>query len=137
MRKVYFAGSIRGGREDAQLYEKIITIIQQYAQVLTEHIGDEKLNSLGESDLHEIQIHNRDISWMLESDLIIAEVTNPSLGVGYELGRALENNKNIICLYRPRKDKKLSAMIKGCEKITLFEYQTIEELEEYIYSIFC
>lgn len=32
---------------------------------------------------------------------LVAEVTQPSLGVGYELGRAIENKKKILCLFRP------------------------------------
>ena len=40
MKKVYFAGSIRGGREDANLYKQIIEYIQRSHKVLTEHIGN-------------------------------------------------------------------------------------------------
>lgn len=130
MKKVYFAGSIRGGREDAELYQQIIKLLQQYATVLTEHIGDESLNSFGESQLDDIQIHNRDMNWLLESDMVIAEVTNLSLGVGYEIGRAIENNKKVICLYRKQKGKRLSAMIGGCEKVEVIEYENVEELEK-------
>ena len=38
-RKVYFCGSIRGGRDDAELYKRIIEQIKQYGTVLTEHVG--------------------------------------------------------------------------------------------------
>lgn len=33
--------------------------------------------------------------------VVIAEVTQPSLGVGYELGRAVNMKKKIFCLFRP------------------------------------
>ena len=36
---------------------------------------------------------------------IVAEVTQPSLGVGYELGRAVAMGKRILCIYRPKPDK--------------------------------
>ena len=36
--------------------------------------------------------------------VIVAEVTQPSLGVGYELGRAIENNIPTCCLFRPNND---------------------------------
>lgn len=34
--------------------------------------------------------------------MVVAEVTQPSLGVGYELGRAVAFNKRILCLFRPQ-----------------------------------
>ena len=37
---------------------------------------------------------------------IVAEVTQPSLGVGYEIGRAVAMGKRILCLYRPQPDKR-------------------------------
>ena len=46
---------------------------------------------------------------------MVAEVTQPSLGVGYELGRAVDMGKAILCLYRPQEDKLLSAMIRGMD----------------------
>ena len=46
--KIYFAGSIRGGREDQRLYLQIINYLKKYNEVLTEHIGDESINDLGE-----------------------------------------------------------------------------------------
>ena len=96
--KIYFAGSIRGGRNDAEIYSQIIEFLQGYGQVLTEHVGKKNLNQMGETTLSDKQIHDRDMNWLLKSDLMVAEVTNPSLGVGYEIGRAIEANKKIICL---------------------------------------
>ena len=48
--KIYFAGSIRGGREDAELYQKIIGNLKQYGEVLTEHVGDDNLMEDGENN---------------------------------------------------------------------------------------
>jgi hypothetical protein len=48
--KIYFAGSIRGGREDKNLYLQLIHHLSQYGQVLTEHIGDVDLTEFGEND---------------------------------------------------------------------------------------
>ena len=72
--KIYFSGSIRGGREDADIYRQIIDYLQNFGQVLTEHIGDSSLDSSGESKIDDQKIHDRDIELLLESDIIIAEV---------------------------------------------------------------
>ena len=90
--KIYFAGSIRGGRDDADLYLEIIKYLKNFGEVLTEHVGDNLITSSGESSINDIGIHNRDMDWLISSDIIVAEVTNPSLGVGYEIGRAIEYN---------------------------------------------
>lgn len=134
--KIYFAGSIRGGRDDADLYLSIIDHLQQYGQVLTEHVGDSNLKSSGESQLSDVQIHDRDLEWLLSSDLMVAEVTTASLGVGYEIGFGVENNKNILCLYRPQEGKRLSAMISGSSKVTNKEYQTLDEAKKIIDNYF-
>ena len=128
--KIYFAGSIRGGRDDAEIYAQIIEFLQEFGEVLTEHVGEKNLNSMGESALSDKDIHDRDMGWLIDSDIIIAEVTNPSLGVGYEIGRAIELNKNIVCLYRTKTDKRLSAMIAGSENLDIIEYEDFNSLKQ-------
>ena len=125
--KIYFAGAIRGGRNDAKIYEKIITYLGNIGQVLTEHVGDQDLGNMGEKGGIDIAIYNRDIKWLQSADAIVAEVTTPSLGVGYELGIAEKLNKPVLCLYRPRKDKCLSAMLKGNNQLTCYEYHNLTE----------
>jgi hypothetical protein len=127
--KIYFAGAIRGGRDDQTLYLKIIEELREYGQVLTEHIGAAALTTTGEA-LSDGEIHDRDLAWLRESDRVVAEVTTPSLGVGYEIGKATEWDKPVLCLYRPDAGRTLSAMIAGSEAITLREYRTITELKK-------
>ena len=134
--KIYFAGSIRGGREDVNLYAEIIKHLQKYGEVLTEHVADENLAETGEKDLTDKEIHDRDMNWLFRSEVIVAEVTAPSLGVGYEIRAAYESKKNILCLFRPQKDKRLSAMISGCAGINIGEYNHLDEACEKIDDFF-
>ena len=83
--KVFFSGSIRGGRVDANLYERLIKYIQKTDVVLTEHVGNLNLSEEGQTVT---DIYNQDTNWLRESDVLIAECTCPSLGVGYELAYA-------------------------------------------------
>lgn len=128
-RHIYFAGSIRGGRADKALYLEIVERLRGYGRVLTEHIADEQLTALGEIT-DDAAIHDRDLSWLREAEYLVAEVTAPSLGVGYEIGRAAEWGTPILCLYRPRDGRALSAMIAGSEGVKVREYQSTAELEE-------
>ncbi len=130
--KIYFAGSIRGGRQDAALYYEIVQQLQNYGEVFTEHIGNAELTERGE-DIGDRYIHDRDLAWLKAADYLVAEVTSPSLGVGYEIGKATEWGKPVLCLYRPGnggEPRLLSAMISGCTAVTVREYQSPTELTE-------
>ena len=137
--KIYFAGAIRGGREDAQLYENIIAYLKGKGQVLTEHVGSTALNWKGETCRKDEEIYNRDMEWLKSSDIMIAEVTTPSLGVGYELGIAEKLNIPILCLYRVKKGKSLSAMIQGNKSFTCRQYnkfiETKKLIDDFIHSL--
>jgi hypothetical protein len=127
--KIYFAGAIRGGRSDAALYYEIVRQLRDYGEVLTEHVGDTELGVLGQ-DIGDRLIHDRDLEWLRNSDYLVAEVSNPSLGVGYEIAKAAEWGKPVLCLYRPQNGRSLSAMIAGCAAVTVREYQNATELPE-------
>ena len=89
----------------------------------------------GEKNLSDQEIYQRDIKWLASADVVIAEVTNPSLGVGYELGIAAEMNKQILCLYEYTKEgRKLSAMISGNPQFRTFHYNNLDQAKEEILS---
>lgn len=121
-KKIYFAGSIRGGREDAGLYAQIIHHMKQFGTVLTEHVGYSGPDSGGVEQLSDQEIYDRDMKWLLSCDAVVAEVTTVSMGVGYELGQAVAKGKKVLCLYRPHNGRHLSAMIAGCPGIQLVLY---------------
>lgn len=134
--KIYFAGSIRGGRDDKELYLQLIRHLAKYGQVLTEHVGDEKLTEFGEDSPSDEWIHDRDMNWVSQADVIIAEVSTPSLGVGYEIGKAENMNKRMLCLYRNQQNKRLSAMISGNQNVKIAEYETLGDAINHIDNFF-
>ncbi|XP_069624320.1 5-hydroxymethyl-dUMP N-hydrolase [Ranitomeya imitator] len=139
---LYFCGSIRGGREDRAIYAEIIRRLQRYGTVLTEHIGSPEISETGEDAQEEGDkfIHDRDVSWLQRADVVVAEVTQPSLGVGYELGRAVAMNKKILCLFRVSSGRVLSAMIRGADNgrsvmVRNYEPQDVEGILREYFSI--
>lgn len=124
--RIYFSGSIRGGRQDVDLYARIIEQLKAYGDVLTEFIGGSGLTAQGSSG-SEADIYAKDMAWLTAADVIVAEVTSPSLGVGYELAMAETMGKPVLCLYRPSEGKKPSAMIAGCPH---FDFQTFRDEAE-------
>jgi nucleoside 2-deoxyribosyltransferase len=136
--KIYFAGSIRGGRDDQGLYLSIIKELQKYGTVLTEHIGNEELSSFGETESTDEVIFERDMNWLRGSDVVVAEVTTPSLGVGYELGQIETMNKETLCLYREVEGKRLSSMIGGNSYFStnMHAYKDLEDVESILAKYF-
>lgn len=134
LRKIYFAGSIRGGRNDQKLYSEIIEEIKKTDTVLTEHIGVSTINVHENEKTQEQEIYNQDTAWLKECDLVIAECTNPSLGVGYELAYAESLNKPVYIFYDHTKTQ-LSAMLNGNTYFHILPYKTKEELFADLHSI--
>lgn len=125
--KIYFAGSIRGGRTDAELYQRMIAYIQRQHKVLTEHVGDlSKSMTEGLANRDKV-IYEQDTAWLRESDLVIAECTTPSLGVGYELAYAEKYQKPVHIFYDKSRTK-ISAMLSGNSYFKLHPYRNEEEL---------
>lgn len=132
--KIYFAASIRGGRDYSLEYKAIVAELCSYGEVLTEHITDDMPDDRGEN-ISDIDIFERDTRWLRESDIIVAEVTQPSLGVGYEIALGESLGKRIICLFK-QKSGNLSAMIKGNRKLEVLEYTSVDELSAKLKQVF-
>lgn len=125
--KIYFAGSIRGGRVDASLYRRMIDFMSLNNKVLTEHVGSSKLCLEEQGRDGDARIYNQDTAWLRESDLLVAECTCPSLGVGYELAYAEHLGKPVHIFYNSKKCQ-LSAMLTGNSYFKIYPYEKEEEI---------
>lgn len=126
-KKIYFAGSIRGGRVDADLYRRIIQFVQQTDTVLTEHVGSSNLILNEQGRERDARIYDQDTAWLRQSDLLIAECTCPSLGVGYELAYA--EHRGIPChIFYDKTKAQLSAMLTGNPYFHIHPYESEEQI---------
>lgn len=128
--KIYFVASNSGGSDDAPLHMHIIEELSQYGIVLTEYVGDVPFGPPGAGVENDVHIYHRNLLWIAAADLLVAEVTTPSLGVGYEIAKAEQHGKMILCLYRPAPDRKLSAMIAGNAYVQIEHYKSRSDLAE-------
>lgn len=135
--RIYYAMSISGEQNSISDHtnKTLIEHLKNFGDVLTEHFSNPGLKGTGETEISNKAIHDRDLNWLLSADAVVAEVSNVSLGVGYEIGRAVEHKKKILCL-RNKSEKRLSAMISGCEDISLKEYNSLEEAKHIINDFF-
>ncbi len=130
--KIYFAGSIRGGRQQADAYRQLIRFLGGICEVLTEHVSYTDLSSLGEADMSEEEIYTRDMTWIAACDALVAEVTQPSLGVGYEVAVAEAAGKPVLAVHHAAGDHRLSAMISGNPNVQVQCYESIQQAQAVI-----
>ena len=123
--KVYFSGSIRGGEPDRGWFKRLIRRISRHGEVLTE-------NSFGyspeeETGFDDAWIYERDMDWLREADALVAEVSAPSLGVGYEIAKAEQWGTPLLLLYREQPGRRPSAMLNGNKALEMFVFTEEEE----------
>lgn len=131
MTKIYFACSIRGGRDDADTYTTLVDFIKERSELLTEIFADKKLTATGMNKPAD-EIWKIDTDWVRLSDGLIAEVSCPSLGVGYEIAKAEEWGKPVLVLYRNDSERLLSAMIVGSPNVQTVFYENLDQAYEAI-----
>jgi hypothetical protein len=129
---IYFSCSITGGRQDQHIYQAIVSFLNNDGHVIpTAHLSKPDIMSL-EQVVDPLDIFLRDVAWVKGCDVLIAEVSTPSHGVGYEIALALENHKPVLCLYEH--GRKVSKMITGNNMpgMSIHSYHTTTEAIEYI-----
>jgi nucleoside 2-deoxyribosyltransferase len=108
---IYFACSITGGREFESVYQVITeALLEDCHEVPTAHLAETGVTQV-EAVITPSEVYARDVAWIRACDVLIAEVSVPSHGVGYEIGFALGLGKPVLALYQ--NGRKVSKMISG------------------------
>jgi nucleoside 2-deoxyribosyltransferase len=128
---IYCAGAIRGDTTFQNNFLEIINFLESQGHTVLAELNGKYNSSIPLTDK---QIYTRDIKWIEGSQMMVAEISGPSLGVGFEIAYALFQKKIPVLAVVTKEAKKLSAMIAGCssELLTVKEYNTVEELHSII-----
>jgi nucleoside 2-deoxyribosyltransferase len=124
---IYFACSITGGREFESVYQAITTaLLADGHDVPTAHLADSGVKAL-ESTIAPEEVYDRDTAWIRECNALVAEVSTPSHGVGFEVAYALSLDKPVLCVYC--KGQKISKMLTGNPdpRLQVISYHDSEE----------
>jgi hypothetical protein len=124
---IYFSCSITGGRQDEHMYKVIVEyLLAQGYEVPTAILASPKVME-EEVVIPPLDVYKRDVAWVEGCQLLIAEISTPSHGVGYEIALALSLQKPVLCLYQ--NGKKVSKMLSGNNHplFTIYAYQTPEQ----------
>jgi len=132
---IYFGGSISGGRNYVDRYQEFCEHLQQYGDILTEHVADPSLDSTGE-DLSKKEVYERDMRLLDDADVFVADVSTPSLGVGYEIRYAEERGIPLLLLYHEDSEHSLSGLIRGNSGVTVVRYdeptEVFDEIDDFV-----
>ncbi|HSR21025.1 MAG TPA: nucleoside 2-deoxyribosyltransferase, partial [Anaerolineales bacterium] len=116
-----------GGREFEPIYQALTqALLADGHEIPTAHLADASVLEL-EAKVSARQVFDRDLTWIAAADALLAEVSVPSHGVGYEIGCALAADKPVLCL--SQHGRKVSKMITGNPhpRLTILTYQDSPE----------
>ncbi len=119
--KIYFAGAVGG-----ELNEDIISLLSEFGEVLTDQ----------EEIIDSAYTYERHMELISQADFVVAEISESTLEIGYEIGIAESLDKKILCLYREQEDRKLSAMILGNRKLSIASYESLEDISNCLQDFF-
>jgi nucleoside 2-deoxyribosyltransferase len=125
---VYFSCSITGGRSEEKVYQALVAaMLAAGHEVPTAHLSTTEVVDL-EKIAEPVEIYIRDMRWLEDCDVVVAEVSTPSHGVGYEVAVGLTMQKPVLCCYQ--RGKRISKIITGNTNPTLrvVEYEDEEEV---------
>ena len=136
---IYFSCSITGGRKDQPVYQFLVDALLQDGHIVpTAHLSDANIQVLETVETAE-DVYQRDVEWVRGCDVLVAEVTTPSHGVGYEIALAESLGKPVFCCFE--QGKRVSKMITGnpSPNFRVQSYQSPEEavrhMQEFLKNI--
>jgi hypothetical protein len=124
---IYCAGPIKGNTTYQENYSEIVRIIESMGHTALSEKSSKFSSTILLSDK---QIFTRDIKWIDGSKIVIAEVSGPSLGVGFEISYALFVKKlPVLAVYHDQAGQ-ISSMITGCTNplLQIKKYSNVDDL---------
>jgi hypothetical protein len=138
---IYLACTVRGDRGAVAGLRSLVASLEDAGhRILTKHLLDDNVDG-AESALSERAVYERDISWLEACDVLIADASGSSFGVGFEvgyvLGRSDRTDQRVVLLYHAGRRDQISRLIVGNAhpRCTVVPYATAAELEAAVVSI--
>lgn len=149
---IYLACTVRGDRGGVAAGRAICARLEHHGHdVQTKHLLRDDVEA-AESQLTEREIFERDLDWLSRCDVLVAEASGSSYGVGFEVGYVLgrahrqtqgvvshsnsaaHTGQRVVLLYNTERRHAVSRLITGnCDgNCTTFGYSSIEELTAFI-----
>ncbi|MGB8521726.1 MAG: nucleoside 2-deoxyribosyltransferase [Candidatus Acidiferrales bacterium] len=133
--KIYFGFTVVGDRSSVVAAAKIVELLMELGhEVLTRHLVREDAWQADRS-ISPQEVYLRDMTWLKQCDLFVAEVSGSSFGLGFETGYLLgATEKKVVLFYRRAVETKISLLITGIThpNCRLVPYSHFDEIEDWI-----
>jgi len=130
--KIYLGFTVAGDRSSVEAAKKILGVLQSMGhEVLTSHLVEEDAWEADRLVMPQ-EIFARDMGWLAECDVFVAEVSGSSFGLGFETGYLLgATQKKTILFYERAAERRISLLIVGNthRNCILVPYSRLDELE--------
>jgi hypothetical protein len=133
--KIYFGFTVAGDRSSLSAARRMVELMEEMGhEVLTKHLVRD---DAWEADrlISPQDIYKRDMNWLEECDLFMAEVSGSSFGLGFETGYVLgATQKGAVLFYRREVEQKISLLITGNNHSAckLVPYSEVNEVETFL-----
>jgi nucleoside 2-deoxyribosyltransferase len=139
---IYLACTVRGDRGAIAALRSLVAALESAGHtILTKHLLEDEVEG-AESALTERAVYERDIAWLEACDVLIADASGSSFGVGFEVGYVLARSdrtpQRVVLLYRADRRERISRLIVGnahprCRTIP---YTDTDELIRVVLGVF-
>ena len=133
--KIYFGFTVAGDRSTVGTARGIVQWLEELGhEVLTRHLVSEGARA-ADRLLGPQAVYQRDMAWLQQCDLFIAEVSGSSFGLGFEAGYLLgARQTKVILFYGLSIQDRISFLITGNThpNCTLVPYSSLAEVEAFI-----
>ncbi|MEM3137885.1 MAG: nucleoside 2-deoxyribosyltransferase [Thermofilaceae archaeon] len=110
--KIYLAAPIRGVRKALPTVKRLADVITgSGCELLTPQVVDETVDV--DRGLKPEEVYERDVQLLEEADMLVAEISYPSLGVGFEIAYGLLKGKYVIAMCEEERVNFTSVLIRG------------------------
>ena len=132
---IYFSCAITGGRQDQLVYTALVDALLEDGHIVPTSSLASPAVMEAEAVVSAPDVYERDVAWVKACDVVVAEVSTPSHGVGYEIALAVCSGKPIVCGYQ--EGRRVSKMILGNSSpgLQVFSYRTPAELVQRVRTL--
>jgi nucleoside 2-deoxyribosyltransferase len=115
--QIYVACTVRGDRGAIVGLRSLVSALESAGHtILTRHLLEDDVDG-AESALTERAIYERDIRWLDACDVLVADASGSSFGVGFEvgyvLGRSERTDQRVVLLYQRERRDRISRLVAG------------------------
>lgn len=136
---IYLACTVRGDRAAVAALHGVADLLEREGHtVLTRHLLEDDVDA-AESALTERDVFDRDMEWLEHADLLIAEASGSTYGVGFEvgyvLGRSETSGQRVLLLYDAERRGRISRLIPGNAHphCTTYGYESASDLQHAVH----